>query len=88
VNDGLNDFDKLFCLWNEINHINCNINIDFHNCSFLRQNAVAFLGGLIRYIQSQGRNISIDLDSLAPKVHKNLQENGFLHSLGFKLLSV
>ena len=57
----------------------------FLNAKFLRQNAVAFIGGLIRYIQSQEREISINLDSLTPKVHQNLQENGFLHSLGFGL---
>lgn len=84
VNDGLNDFDKLFGLCNDITYNHCDIDLDFHNCRFLRQNAVAFLGGLIRYIQSQGRKI-VNLDSLTPKVYQNLQENGFLHSLGFGL---
>lgn len=83
VNDGLRDFDKLFSLWNKVRENQCDVTLDFRNCRFLRQNAVAFLGGLIRYIQLQERQIDINLDSLDYKVNNNLQQNGFLYNLGF-----
>ena len=85
VNDGFNDFCNLFKIWQEIDASCAKIILDFHKCKFLRPNAVAFLGGLIRYMESQGRDIKINSDSLKPKVCRILQQNGFLSHFGFGL---
>ncbi|MBE8989397.1 hypothetical protein [Nostoc sp. LEGE 12450] len=53
VNDNLDDFDSLFQLWQKVNQDCSEVIFDFSKCWFLRPNAVAFLGGLIRLIESQ-----------------------------------
>ncbi len=45
INDELSDFDKLFALWNQANSDFLDVTFDFSRCGFLRQNAVASLGG-------------------------------------------
>ena len=58
VNDKLNDFDCLFQLWQKVNEECSEVIFDFSKCWFLRPNAVAFLGGLIRLIESRGRKVT------------------------------
>ncbi|MEG5039962.1 MULTISPECIES: ATP-binding protein [unclassified Microcoleus] len=54
--------------------------IDFSKCYFLKPNAVAFLGGLIRLIQSRSIKLSIDRDSIHNNVKMNLKQNGFIYA--------
>ncbi|TAG65351.1 MAG: hypothetical protein EAZ25_16335 [Oscillatoriales cyanobacterium] len=68
INDNLNDFDNLFQLLEQLNEDCSEVIIDFSKCFFLRQNAVAFLGGLIRLIQSRSIKLNINWDS----IHKNI----------------
>lgn len=82
VNDRLKDFDSLFGLWSQANIENSEIILDFSQCYFLRQNAVAFLGGLINLIRHRGGNIDIDLNSIRFDVRNNLEKNGFLFAFG------
>ncbi len=82
INDNLKDFDKLFLLWNRISQVECNVVFKFNKCRFLRQNAVAFLGALFHFFDSQGKKISIDTNSFQSGVYQNLQQNGFMYSLG------
>lgn len=56
--------------------------LDFSTCTFLHQNAVAFLGGLIRTLQRAGCGVSARLGTLSPRVKANLNRNGFLYRLG------
>ena len=55
---------------------------DFSGCEFLQQNAVAFLGALVRLLQKNGNIVYFRTQSVNPKVRINLEQNGFLHSLG------
>jgi hypothetical protein len=55
----------------------------FDGCTFLNQHAVAFLGGLVRYLQSRGCTVQFKLSSLETAVRNNLRKNGFLRDLGF-----
>ena len=62
INDDLRDFDKLFQLLEQLNEDCSEVIIDFSKCYFLKPNAVAFLGGLIRLIQSRSIKLNINWD--------------------------
>jgi hypothetical protein len=79
INDDLRDFDNLFQIWKKANQGQSEVILDFSKCYFLRQNAVAFMGGLIRSLQSQGKTVNIKWDTLHNKIATNLQQNGFMH---------
>lgn len=80
INDGLPDFDCLFQLWNQVNDDRLNITFTFERCKFLRQNAVAFLGGLARLIEGRGGKVTFDWNSLQGTIKTNLSKNGFMHA--------
>lgn len=83
VNDNITDFNNLFSLWGQINDDGLEVTFDFTDCMFLRQNAVAFLGGLTRQIQLHSGTVYYNLKTVNQKVYKNIEENGFLGTLGF-----
>ena len=82
IDDNATDFDILFNLWNQTNNDNMDVTFEFSNCNFLRQNAIAFLGGLIRLIQSKGGTVWFNLESISKTVKANLERNGFIPTLG------
>ena len=53
INDEPDDFDRLFSLWNQATGGGQIVRFDFSHCTFLRHNAVAFLGGLFRLLESR-----------------------------------
>src|SRR5438094_5441005 len=77
INDDLDDFDRLFDIWKEAKGSRRKIHLDFSNCRFLRQNAVAFLGGLIRLVENRGGKVWFDWERMHAKVRRNLEKNGF-----------
>jgi anti-sigma regulatory factor (Ser/Thr protein kinase) len=78
INDDFDDFMTLFNIWNSVNNCNNDIEFDFSYCRFLRQNAVAFLGGMARYLQYNGRNVNFKFNTLMPGILTNLRQNGFI----------
>lgn len=80
VNDKLKDFDNLFLIWQQVIESKSDIIFDFSKCYFLRPNAVAFLGGLIRLAQNRSRNITIKKDTVHKNIKMNLQQNGFMYA--------
>lgn len=59
------------------------VRFDFSRCSFLRPNAVAFLGGLARLIESRLGTAAFDWDTLRGNaVLMNLCQNGFAGNFG------
>ena len=81
INDDPQDFVTLFRIWNSVHGKN-ELQLDFSSCNFLRQNAVAFLGGMITSIQSNGGRVSLIINSLGPAIKANLEQNGFLYAMG------
>jgi hypothetical protein len=78
LNDDIQDFDRLFSLHQQaINSDKEHLILDFSDCQFLRHNAVAFLGGLVRFNQFQGKNVIISWHSIRERVCTNLKQNGF-----------
>lgn len=78
INDQEQDFIKLFIMYNEIENSSENrIIINFSECKFLRQNAIAFLGGMINYFKEKGKEVILDSSTIVPKILTNLQQNGF-----------
>lgn len=82
INDSISDFDTLFRIWKNLNRDNVSVRLDFTYCDFLRQNAVAFLGGVIRLVENRGGTITIDQTTLRAHVKKNLIRNNFLGNFG------
>ena len=83
LNDKDQDFKKLFDLRNQIEVSRADVDFDFSKCRFLRPNAVAFLGGTARLIESLGRKVAFDWDSLHnPAVLANMRQNGFAGTFG------
>jgi hypothetical protein len=78
LNDSKEDFEGLFEIWSQTNGFYRNIRFDFSQCNFLRPNAVAFIGGMARQIQSRAGSVVFDWESFTnEKVLKNLIKNRF-----------
>lgn len=78
INDEIHDFERLFSLHQQaINSDKEHLILDFSDCQFLRHNAVAFIGGLVRFNQLQGKNVIINWHSIRERVCTNLKQNGF-----------
>lgn len=87
LNDNPRDFDKLFDIWNRVEKYikttrKPEIKFNFSRCYFLRHNAVAFLGGLVRYIEHHGGTPVILWDTINWSIRTNLQKNGFEGTFG------
>jgi hypothetical protein len=83
LNDAPSDFEALFALWSQVNGYRQDVRLDFSNCDFLRPNAVAFLGGLARLIESRMGMVVLDWDTLHDTwVKMNLRQNGFAGKFG------
>lgn len=78
INDDPPDFDRLFRLWNQVNDDYLEVEFNFSSCRFLRQNAVAFLGGLARLVEYRGGKVTFDWNTLQDDIHTNLRQNGFI----------
>lgn len=80
--DAPKDFAKLFKLRAQLETLGPAVVIDFTRCSFIRHNAVAFLGALIRHCESLGKRVRIDWPTVRVAVCVNLRQNGFAHTFG------
>ncbi len=86
INDDLSDFQRLFSVFKQLNYCDqsgLDICLDLTRCNFLRQNAVAFLGGVIHLIKAKKGRVSIK--DAPPPVMQNLRKNDFLRACGFNL---
>jgi len=83
INDQASDFKRLFWILEEAEATRSDIRFTFSTCLFLRPNAVAFLGGLARQIESKGRSVTFDWDTLKDNwVKTTLRQNGFAGMFG------
>lgn len=83
INDTPGDFEKLFGIWNQANDYFEYVRFDFSRCGFLRPNAVAFLGGLVRLIESRMGSVTFDWSTLRNgAVMNTICQNGFAGSFG------
>jgi hypothetical protein len=84
LNDMPHDFARLFGIWNEANDYFEDIRFDFSQCRFLRPNAVAFLGGLARLVESRFGSVTFDWGTLHDSaVMTNLCQNGFAGTFAY-----
>ena len=84
LNDSRADFDFLFDIWQQTNDYHLEVQFDFSHCDFLRPNAVVFLGGLARLIQSRFGSVVFNWNSLTNDwVRTNLMQNGFAGQFGY-----
>ncbi|WP_164928717.1 ATP-binding protein [Gloeobacter violaceus] len=73
----------MFSLLQQIEGHGLQVIFDFTNCNFLRQNAVAFLGGIARMVNLRGGTVEFALDTLGNDIRANLAQNGFLEAFGY-----
>jgi len=83
INDRPADFDKLFKLWNEAKGYSLDITFDFSTCDFLRPNAIAFLGGLARLVESRNGRVTFDWNTANDKILAILRQNRFARVFGY-----
>ncbi len=82
INDKPEDYIQLFNIRSLVNGYD-NIRFDFSKCEFLRPNAIAFLGGLARVVESRRGSVIFDWDTLHDQWIKNtLRQNGFASAFG------
>lgn len=78
INDDAHDYAALFDLARDVAATRWQARLDFTTCAFLRQNAVAFLGGLARMAHHRGGRLEFAWDTLQAPVATNLAQNGFM----------
>lgn len=79
LNDCSSDFIKLFKLSTQVDHCeDKEVIFDFSDCNFLRQNAVAFLGGLAMLIKHRGGRVEFAWHTMQCKILRNLEQNSFV----------
>ena len=84
LNDGPHDFASLFGIWKAVNQNVGNVRFDFSRCNFLRPNAVAFLGGLARLIESRRGSVLFDWHTMRNHaVMVNLCQSGFAGTFAY-----
>ncbi len=67
----------MFEIWRQVNDCGPDVSFDFSQCRFLRPNAVAFLGGLARLIESRNGRVVFDWDTIKGDLLANLKKNDF-----------
>lgn len=82
INDGPGDYAALFQIAHDVAAAGWQARLDFTTCTFLRQNAVAFLGGLARMAHHHGGRLEFGWATLQDAVAANLAQNGFMHAFG------
>lgn len=83
LGDSPSDYKNLFSLLKEVCRTSENIRFDLSGCSFLRPNAVAFLGGTTRLIESQNRMATFDWSTCTNlSLINNLRQSGFAAQFG------
>jgi len=87
LNDNPTDFDKLCELGDLVHAANSDVIFTFSDCQFLRPNAIAFLGGMARIVESKGRIVKFDFDTAPDKVLTILRQNGFANQFGHSVFS-
>lgn len=84
INDDWASFQSLFAIDQQVLGDDLAVTFDFSGCDFLRQNAVAFLAGLVRGIELRGGTARVDWSTVRPKVLANLERNGFCQHCGMQ----
>ena len=85
LNEDAWSVDQLIRLWRAASGDGQEVLFDFTGCGFLRQNAVAVLGGLARLIEYRGGRVTFVWDTLGDAVKANLCQNGFMSTFGGEL---
>jgi len=80
-------FERLFGLWEVIEKAGEGIRaiFDFSRCQSLLPNAVAFIGGLIRFIERRKGSVDVKWASMRPPVLRTLVANKFANCLDYPM---
>ncbi len=82
IKDTQQHFNTLFKLHADVERYPGNTVIyNFSKCRALYPNAIAFLYGLARYLQSTSKDVYVDTGSLKAKIRDMLTQNGFIQKI-------
>ena len=85
INDIPTDFEYLFKLLRRIDFSQgTKFILTFDKCAFLRPNALAFLGGMIRLFALSGKIVEINWSSVRRDILATMVQNGFAQCFGHK----
>ena len=87
IGDKPNGFERLFALWEVIEKAGegARAILDFSRCLFLRPNGVAFIGGLIRFMERRNGVVDIKWGSMRTPVLRTLIANKFANSFNYPM---
>jgi hypothetical protein len=77
LNNAIQDFELLFSAQQDALECSLDLTFDFSHCQVLPHYAIAFLGGLVRSIESHGRRVTIDWNTTSTEIFTKLERNGF-----------
>jgi hypothetical protein len=77
LNNAIQDFELLFSAQQDALECKLDLTFDFSDCQVLPHYAIAFLGGLVRSIESDGRHVTIDWNTTSTEIFTKLDRNGF-----------
>jgi signal transduction histidine kinase len=87
IGDKPGGFDRLFDLWRVIEGSGggATVFFDFSRCLFLRPNAVAFIGGLIRLVERRKGRVDVKWSSMRTPVLRTLVANRFANCFNYPM---
>lgn len=86
INDSPRDFQTLFEIFEQVKRDYSDVYFDFKNCQFLRPNAIAFLGGLARWIQHNNGSFEFGWNTFTDSwVKTTVRQNGFANTFGDRI---
>lgn len=83
LHDYDDDFRYLFGTWDSVRKRTDDVYLNFSQCRFLKNNAVAFIGGMKAELALAGRRMEFNALEMDPNVREILTANGFLASFGY-----
>lgn len=82
LHGGPSDWENIVSMWEEAASGTGEVVFGFHDCEIISHEGVAFLGGLVRHLQSNRRLVRADTVSLQANVLLFLSQNRFMTMLG------
>ncbi len=80
LNDTPQGFESLYNIRQQFERTGDSHILDFKDCQFLGQNAIAYLAGLLQLAKLQKRGVSLSLKGCNPKVKAHIEANALLEA--------
>ncbi len=78
IGDAPSDFTKLCQIWEQVQGHDLDVMLDFSQTNFLRPNAIAFFGGMVRLVQARGGRVKTTGSQISERLRSYLWYSEFL----------